>query len=133
MIELKNEFTKSGGRTFKKLYKQDCLAIYEVSVEQVDNTPPTKFYEVFAVLVRESDQYHKDAYEKYPFNEAFGSWAWCCTNPSCVAKVLAIHFPKHPLTKLMLKHVDGTYKRNGETIPHFNLTEDELISEIAGL
>lgn len=123
MKRFKTEF-KTGLGTHKQLYKDEELVLYSLSIAS---------FELFTYKVRPPNNFVDDDYEVYPSPEDFGSWAWSCTNPSCVAKVLTLHFPNHPLTKSMLKHVDGTYKRNGETLPHFNLTEDELMLEIAGL
>ena len=133
MIELKKEFKKSGGNSFKQLFKLDCLAIYEVKMDAVDNLPPSTYYEVFRILVKEKDMYHAEKYEKYPSDEMFGLTAYCCQDASCVGKALYLHFHDHPLTKKLLKYADGTYTRNGENIPYFKISDDDLIQEIAGL
>ena len=91
MIELKKEF-KKGNRTFKQLLKQNCLVIYSVSQPHLDDTNETVWYEVFRRTVRQKDTFHEDEYEKYPNDEAFGLWAWSCSNLQCVRKVLTNHF-----------------------------------------
>ena len=91
MIELKKEF-KKGNRTFKQLLKQEYLVIYSVTQPHQDDDGNSEWYEVFRRIVREKDMYHEDEFEKYPNDEAFGTWAWSCSNLKCVRKTLINHF-----------------------------------------
>lgn len=91
MIELKKEFTK-GGTHFKQLFKDERIAVYELSSVCADNGKVNVWYEVFRRLVMQSDIYHNDEYEKYPNDESFGKWAWSCSNIKSVEKVLKKHF-----------------------------------------
>lgn len=94
MIELKKEFTKRGTE-YKQVYKDSCLAVYRISRCSEDNNKPYHWYEVFRIYRKAPDKYHKDEYEKYPFDEAFGSWAWSCSNEESVKKIIKEHFKGH--------------------------------------
>lgn len=98
MIKLKNEFSKKGFN-FVQLFKDDELAIYQLSRQHADGDGISKWYEVFKVQVKQPDIYHNDEFEKYPNDEAFGVWAWSCSNEQVVNKVLKREFPNHPLSK----------------------------------
>lgn len=105
MIELKAEFTKRGS-TFKQLHKDERLAIYSVTRLNADDGTPYTWYEVFRRLVKEKDLYHQDTYEKYPSDEAFGTWAWSCSNKQCVEKMLKKHFADCDDTNGILRLLD---------------------------
>lgn len=78
--------------TYDQVFFNGKLYIYEVSYYG-SNKP---WYEVFkrklvpniknvdGKLVRTDDEH-----VKYPPNEAFGKWAWCCHDVECVIKALA--------------------------------------------
>lgn len=91
MIELAKEF-KKGNRSFKQKVKENYLVIYTVSQPHLDDDKETVWYEVFRRIVKQKDIFHDDEYEKYPNDEAFGVWAWSCSNIDCVKKVLTNHF-----------------------------------------
>ena len=93
MIELKKEFTKKG-IVFKQIFRDDKLAIYSTSFPS---------YEVFKIIVHKPDRFHDDEYELYPYDEAFGVWAWSCSNEKVVNKVLKNHFPNHPMKEFIIK------------------------------
>ena len=126
MIELKKTFSKRNVQ-FTQTYKDEALCLYIVAQNERNS------YEVFKPIVRQKDIFHQDEYEHYPSDEEFGKWAWSCSNASHLAKVLFLHFNDHKLTKSLMKYISGTYTRNGENIPYFNLTDDELNREIAVL
>lgn len=91
MIELKKKFVRKGSE-YNQLYKDDCLVIYSVSRKKADDDTFCSWYEVFRRIVREKDSFHDDEYERLPFDEAFGVWAWSCSNLKVVEKVLKKHF-----------------------------------------
>jgi len=100
MIELKKEFKKQG-TLFQQIYKDSCLAIYRLSRQGMDNDKVYSWFEVFRITRRASDAFHNDDYEKYPNDEAFGTWAWSCSNEESVRKVLKKHFKEHePINNL---------------------------------
>lgn len=101
MIELKKEFRKKGTK-FRQLFKDDDLVIYELSRNGEDGNG-YHWYEVFRRYVKAADIYHADQFEKYPYDECFGVWAWSCSNEKTVNKVLKEHFPNHPMTKTGFK------------------------------
>lgn len=88
MIELKKEF-KLKGTNYKQLYKDSQVVIYRISRPSEDNSKEIVWYEVFKPCRKAPDIYHDDYYEKYPYDEAFGDWAWCCSNIDVVRKVLS--------------------------------------------
>ena len=88
MIELKKEFTKRG-TMFQQVYKDDSVVIYRLSRRGVDNGKESVWYEVFKRLVMKPDIYHDDEFEKYPYDETFGKWAWSCSNINVVRRVLS--------------------------------------------
>ena len=85
MIELKLEFTKKG-INFKQIYKDDKMVIYQTSFPS---------YEIFRRVVHSPDIFHQDTYEQYPSNEAFGTWAWSCSDEASLNRMIKKHFPKH--------------------------------------
>ena len=103
MIYLKEHFVK-GGVEFTQCFKDSELVIFQLSQPSIDDPSEiTKWYEVFQLKVKQKDIYHPDEFEKYPNDEAFGVWAWCCSNEKCVVKVLKKHFPKHSIPKWLLE------------------------------
>lgn len=91
MIELKKEFVKKG-TTFKQLYKDSCMAVYRLSRPSDGNGKESYWYEVFRIIRKKADIFHKDEFEKYPYDEAFGEWAWSCSDEKSVEKILNEHF-----------------------------------------
>lgn len=104
MIYLIEHFVK-GGVEFTQCFKDDELVIYNLRQKHLDDDDYSEWYEVFQLKVKQKDIYHPDEFEKYPNDEAFGQWAWCCSNEKCVIKVLKKHFPKHSIPKWLLKYV----------------------------
>lgn len=98
MIELKKQFTKNGVKC-TQIFKDDELAIYQISQRHADDNDYSIWYEVFKRMVKAADIYHADEFEKYPYDEAFGKWAWSCSNVGAVNKVLKRQFPNHQLAK----------------------------------
>ena len=83
MKQLKKEFTKKGVN-FKQIYKDKDLVIYETEYPS---------YEVFKLKTHLPDKYHDDVYEMYPYDEAFGVWAWSCSSKESVKRIIKEHFP----------------------------------------
>ena len=115
MIELKKEFTKKG-KLFRQVFKDNELVIYSVGGD----------YEVFRYTTHKPDTFHDDEWEVYPYDEAFGAFAWYCSNPSCVAKVIWNNFPNHQITKQFQKFIKGTYFSGGIEKYIFEVSEKEL-------
>lgn len=86
MTELEKQF-KKGNRTFTQIYKDDAWYIYEiVAVYDKKRNITHTYYEVFKrkqVKQRIYDNGWKltgDMCERYPSDEDFGKWAWCCNS-----------------------------------------------------
>lgn len=126
MIELKKEFKKKGVN-YKQLFKDNVLVIYSCKGHS------SNYYEVFRRTTHRPDKFHNDEYELYPYDEAFGGFAWCASNASIVAKVLNNHFQDHSLTKLLEKYITGFYSQNHNNKPIFSLTDGELLQNISNL
>lgn len=86
MIKLKEWFLKNGNR-YTQVYRNDDMALYLVDNEH------DWYYEVFKIKVYKPNKYVNDEYEKYPGDECFGNWAWCCSNRESLERVLKKHFP----------------------------------------
>lgn len=86
MIGLKKEFSKSQG-TFRQIFKDNRIVVYQVS-NKYENGATAIWYEIFKPKVHQPNAYHDDEYEKYPSDEDFGKWAWCCSTPKSVEKIL---------------------------------------------
>ena len=100
MIELKKEFKKKGV-VYTQLFKDENLVIYELSEASVnDPAEVIRWYEVFRPTIHRADIYHPDEYELYPYDEAFGNWAWSCSTVKSVEKILRKHFENHPVPNL---------------------------------
>jgi len=100
MIELKKDFeVKKYRMRHHQLYKDAELVIYEVTQPFIEGKGHSKWHEVFRYRVMPPDMYHQDEFEKYPNDEAFGVWAWSCSNDKVVNKVLKREFPNHPMAK----------------------------------
>ena len=124
MIELKKNFSRSFGE-FKQICNDKELVVYEVT-KAYKNGQKTTWYEVFKYRISKPNKFVNDDYESYPSSVDFGTWAWCCSNPSCVAKVIEEHFPNHPTTKLLQQFIDGTYFSGGVERNHFSIGEKDL-------
>ena len=98
MIELKKEFTKKGIE-YKQIYKDNALVLYQISRNYTEYGITTHNYEIFKYFVRTPDKYHNEEYELYPGDEAFGKWAWYCSDKKSLNKVLKKHFPSHILSE----------------------------------
>ena len=101
MIELKKDFTKNGVH-YQQLMKNEQIVLYRCSREEGLDT----YYEVFKRKTHTPDIYHNDTYEVYPSDEAFGSWAWCCSNGKSLEKVLRKHFQELQGTPTYQKTLD---------------------------
>ena len=86
MIRLKEQFLKRGNK-YTQVYRNDDMALYLVNHEH------GCYVEVFKIRMHKADRYHNDEYERYPGDESFGDWAWCCSNKKSLEKVLKKHFP----------------------------------------
>ena len=92
MILLKKYFRKKNTEFFQ-VWKDDDVVIYKLRQKSEDNQNEfSEWYEVFRRTVKQADIYHSEEYEKYPSDEAFGSWAWSCANLKVLEKVLLNHF-----------------------------------------
>lgn len=102
MIELKKQFTKKG-TDFNQIYKDNDVVIYKLTRNNADGDGMYTWFEVFKYNVRPQDIYHEDEFEKYPSDEAFGNWAWSCSNVECVKKVLNNYFKECEHTSKIIK------------------------------
>lgn len=84
---MEKEFVK-WNRKFKQVLETSNFFMYEV-IAYGD-----KYYEEFKKLetkyICQNGKWIKTGKKeyKYPSNEHFGVWAWCCSNEKCVMKVL---------------------------------------------
>lgn len=78
---------------FQQVYKDGGVVIYRLSRPSADGDEVNHWFEVFRLKHHSPDIYHPDAYEVYPADESFGIWAWSCSSPKCVEKVLKREFP----------------------------------------
>lgn len=92
MKELKKEFTKSGGRRFKQLVKTNEIVIYEVRQAKADVDEDSVWYEVFRPRVKAATIFHDEPHEAYPLDEAFGKWAWSCSNVRELQRIVKLHW-----------------------------------------
>lgn len=126
MIELKKQFKKRGV-VYTQIFKDEELVIYELSEASIDDPSEIiRWYEIFKPVIHNANQYHSDDFELYPYDEAFGFWAWDCSNESVVAKVIYDHFKNHRFAKEVIKYADGSYTVNGVKKPYFKLTFQNL-------
>lgn len=126
MIELKKQFKKRG-IVYTQIYKDEDLCVYELSEASIDDPSEiVRWYEIFKPVIHNANQYHPDKFELYPYDEAFGNFAFCCSNESSVAKVIYDHFNNHRFATEVLKYADGTYMVNGVKKPYFKLTFQNL-------
>ena len=98
MIELKKDYTYKGV-TYHQLLKNDKLVIYRCQRFQGEKLMET-YYEIFRPKVEQPNKFMDDEWERYPSNENFGVWAWCCYTKGSALKVLDKHFNDNgsPLT-----------------------------------
>ena len=90
MIPLKKHF-KRGNREFLQLYRDNKLALYQITMTLPDGV--VQFAEIFRVRVHQPDPYHyNESYEMYPGDESFGEWAWCCSTLPSLEKILTMKF-----------------------------------------
>lgn len=92
--QLEKEFTRKG-YTYTQLYRDEKVVVYKV------HDKDEVYYEIFKlniVEVKDTIQYKTmrekgyTHYEKYPSDESFGSWAWCCRNLSSIERIYNLHF-----------------------------------------
>lgn len=102
MIELKKQFTKKE-TDFNQIYKDNDVVIYKLTRNNADGDGMYTWFEVFKRKVKPQDIYHEDEFEKYPSDEAFGNWAWSCSNVECVKKVLNNYFKECEHTFKIIK------------------------------
>ena len=103
MIQLKTTFNKKG-TIFNQIYKDNELAIYQLTKQCAnDKNCIITWYEIFKIKIHKQDKYHTDEYEMYPYDEAFGTFAWSCQNLESLNKILKREFPNHKVDVNTLK------------------------------
>ena len=96
MIKLKKEFDKKGlGIHFQQVFNDGEVVIYELSQKHQSDEGCSHWFELFEYRTAKADIYHSDEYEVYPWDEAFGVWAWSCSDKKCIEKVMKKHFPNY--------------------------------------
>ena len=95
MIRLKECFLKRGKR-YTQVYRNDDMALY-----LVDNKYDYHV-EVFKIRTHKADKYHDDEYERYPGDESFGDWAWCCSNKKSLEKIMNREFSNVPIPNILM-------------------------------
>ena len=95
MIRLKECFTKRGNK-YTQVYRNDDMALYLVNNEH------DCYVEVFKIRMHKADRYHNDEYERYPGDESFGDWAWCCSNRKSLEKIMKREFPNVPIPNILM-------------------------------
>ena len=86
MISLKERFLKRGKR-YTQIHRDEDMVLYRVDNEH------ERYYEVFRIKISNPNDFVNDEYERYPGDECFGDWAYCCSNRKSLEKVLKKHFP----------------------------------------
>lgn len=94
MKALREKFI-SKGIEYTQLHKDDKLVIYEAKADHYG--VKDIYYEVFNYKVGSmnpmAENYDpNEEVELYPRDNAFGYWAWCCSDWKCIAKVLRNHY-----------------------------------------
>ena len=74
------------GKGYTQIYRDEEMALYLVNNEH------EWYYEVFRIKISKPNDFVNDEYERYPGDECFGDWAWCCSNKKSLEKVLKKHF-----------------------------------------
>ena len=98
MKELKKHFDiKKYKMSFAQMVKSKDVVIYKVSQPHADGDGHSEWYEVFRYKTSGMNpmdvNYDPDeTVEIYPSDEAFGLWAWSCSNLGVVEKVLNAKF-----------------------------------------
>lgn len=85
MKQLRHTFTKFG-ETFTQVHKDDRCVIYRRGGDT---------FEVFRYRTAKTPPQWKcddEICEVYPSSKDFGSWAWCCTTPGSLTKILKREF-----------------------------------------
>ena len=95
MIRLKECFVKRSNR-YTQVYRNDDMALYLVNNEH------GCYAEVFKIRMHKADRYHNDEYERYPGDESFGDWAWCCSNRKSLEKIMKREFPNVPIPNILM-------------------------------
>ena len=95
MIRLKECFMKRG-KSYTQVYRNDDMALYLVDNEH------ERYYEVFRIKVNKPNKYVNDEYEKYPGDESFGDWAWCCSTRKSLEKIMNREFPNVPIPNILM-------------------------------
>ena len=95
MIRLKECFMKRDNK-YTQVYRNDDMALYLVDNEH------GCYYEVFRIRMHKADKYHNDEYERYPGDESFGDWAWCCSNRKSLEKIMNREFPNVPIPNILM-------------------------------
>ena len=95
MIRLKECFMKRGNK-YTQVYRNDDMALYLVDNEH------ECYVEVFKIRMHKADKYHNDEYERYPCDESFGDWAWCCSNRKSLEKIMKREFPNVPIPNILM-------------------------------
>ena len=95
MIRLKECFMKMG-KEYTQVYRNDNMALYLVNNEH------GCYVELFKIRMHKADKYHDDEYERYPGDESFGDWAWCCSNRKSLEKIMNREFPNVPIPNILM-------------------------------
>ena len=84
------------GNKYTQVYRNDDMALYLVNNEH------DCYVEVFKIRMHKADRYHNDEYERYPGDESFGDWAWCCSNRKSLEKIMKREFPNVPIPNILM-------------------------------
>lgn len=95
MISLKECFMKRG-KSYTQIYRDEEMALYRVDNEH------GCYVEVFRIKMHKADRYHDDEYERYPCDESFGDWAWCCSTRKSLEKIMNREFPNVPIPNILM-------------------------------
>ena len=94
MIRLKECFMKRG--KYSQVHRNNDMALYLVNNEH------GCYVELFKIRMHKADKYHDDEYERYPGDESFGDWAWCCSNRKSLEKIMKREFPNVPIPNILM-------------------------------
>ena len=95
MIRLKECFVKRG-KSYTQIYRDEEMALYRVNNEH------GCYYEVFRIKISKPNDFVNDEYERYPGDESFGDWAWCCSNRKSLEKIMNREFPNVPIPNILM-------------------------------
>ena len=84
------------GKSYTQIYRDEEMALYRVDNEY------NYYVEVFKIRMHKADKYHDDEYERYPGDECFGDWAWCCSTRKSLEKIMNREFPNVPIPNILM-------------------------------